>query len=140
MSEKTKKQKILLFVPSRPISRNQFCRLMVGFRVDGHIYLYFRDVLMSGMHLYSRGIHISGVPISGVSYFKESLFQECPYLRGSLFQVYHYFRGPSFQEYHYFRRLSQGVLISGCPYFRVSLFQGIIISWGSYFRGSLFQG
>ena len=36
MSEKTKKQKILLFVPSRPISRNQFCRLMVGFRVDGH--------------------------------------------------------------------------------------------------------
>ena len=40
MSEKTKKQKILLFVPSRPISRNQFCRLMVGFRVDGHIYIY----------------------------------------------------------------------------------------------------
>ena len=39
MSEKTKNQKILLFVPSRPISRNQFCRLMVGFRVDGHIYI-----------------------------------------------------------------------------------------------------
>ena len=40
MSEKTKKQKILLFVPSRPMSRNQFCRLMVGFRVDGHNYAH----------------------------------------------------------------------------------------------------
>ena len=32
------KQKILLFMPSRPVSRNQFCRLMVGFRLDVHIY------------------------------------------------------------------------------------------------------
>ena len=42
MSEKTKTKKHLLFVPSRPISRNQFCRLtcMVGFCVDGHIYVY----------------------------------------------------------------------------------------------------
>ena len=43
-------------------------------------------------------------------------------------------------ECPYFRvSLFQGVLISECPYFRVSLFQSVLISECPYFRVSLFQ-
>ena len=43
MSEKTRKQYKLPFVTSRPISRNQYCRLTYGFRFScarSHIYTY----------------------------------------------------------------------------------------------------
>ena len=39
MTAKMENGHVLPSLPSRPVSQNQFCRLMAPFRVDGHIFV-----------------------------------------------------------------------------------------------------
>ena len=67
-----------------------------------------------------------------------SLIERCPHFRGKMYTIL--MSGTAQAVFIRWVSLFQGVLISGCPYFRVSLFQGVLISGCPYFRSVLISG
>ena len=64
-------------MPSKPVSRNQFCRPLVPFRVDGHIYMYMTTQLMRCLERQGNTTQQEGKAINTTQlHTRQSFFKE----------------------------------------------------------------